>query len=74
MKIYILILVTDMAILVTSNYSKSYVSGLSHFSQKPFCLTFWDQIHVDWNLTALQIFTDFACCNGHLFSVGVHVC
>lgn len=47
---------------------------MSHFNLKPFCLTFWDQTYVDWNLTALQIRTDFACCNGHHFSVGVHDC
>ena len=74
MKICILIFITDMTILVISNYSKPYVAGLSHFNQKPVCLTFWDQIHVDWNLAALQIFTDFSCCNGHHFSVGVHDC
>jgi len=72
MKIYILILNTDMALLAISYYRKSYVSALSQFNQKPFCLTFFDQMRVDWNLTALQIFTDFACCNVQCFSVGVH--
>lgn len=71
-KIYILVLITDMSVSDTSNYSKLYVSGLSQFKQKPFCLIFWDQIHVNWNLIALQIFTDFACCNGQHFSVEVN--
>lgn len=72
--IYVLILTTNMVTLVVSNDSKSYVSGFSQFNQKPFFLTFCDHIHVDWNLRALQIFSDFACCNEQHFSVGVHVC
>lgn len=72
MKIYISLLTTDMTIPVASNYSKLYVSGLSQFKQKPFCLVFWDQIHMDWNLRALQLFIDSACCNGQHFSVEIN--
>lgn len=68
------ILITDMAILVIFYHRKSYLSGLSCFRQKPSWLTFWDQIHVDWNLTALKIFTDFYVTIDIAFAVGVCGC
>lgn len=65
------ILITDMAILIIFYCRKSYLSGLSRFRQKPSWLTFWDQIHVDWNLTALKIVTDFYVTIDIAFAVGV---